>query len=51
MLEVCERFRMTIADYQALPPGERALYNQHTLIKLEAEAKRPPVFSFGTKGG
>jgi hypothetical protein len=41
MLEVCERFPKigTIADYQALPPGERALYNQYTLLKIEIETK------------
>ena len=35
MLEVCERFPKigTIADYMALPSGERALYNQYTLMK------------------
>jgi len=45
MLEVCERFPAigTIQNYQALPPGERALYNQYTLIKLEAEAKNLPL--------
>jgi hypothetical protein len=45
MLEVCQRFPKigTIEDYQALPPGERALYNQHTLKKLEAEAKTTAI--------
>ena len=49
MLEVCERFGLLIDAYQALPPGERALYNQYALMKLEAEARRPPVFTFGKK--
>jgi len=41
MLEVCDRFKMTIADYRALPKGERLLYEQYTLLKLEQEAKTP----------
>jgi len=41
MLEVCDRFGILISDYQALPPGERALYNQYARMKLEAEAKTP----------
>ena len=46
MLEVLERFKMTISEYQALPTGERALYNQYILIKLEENAKAPacPLF-------
>ena len=48
MLEVCERFPAigTIENYQALPPGERALYNQYVLLKLEEAAKTPacPLF-------
>jgi hypothetical protein len=43
MLEVCERFQMRISEYQALPPGERVLYDQYTLIKIEAEAKAPTL--------
>ena len=39
MLEVCQRFIMNIDEYQALPAGQRALYDQFTLIKLEEEAK------------
>lgn len=39
MFEVCERFNMRIEEYQRLSPGERALYNQYTLIKIEAESK------------
>ena len=58
MLEVLERFptigaidpRLTpIQNYLALPPGEKALYNQYALIKLEAEMRRPPVFTFGAR--
>ena len=58
MLEVLERFPAIgmlqpgltpIQNYQALPPGERILYDQYTLAKHEAEAKRPPVFTFGAK--
>lgn len=43
MLKVCERFPKigTITDYMALPPGERALYDQYTLDALEIEAKIP----------
>lgn len=43
MLKVCERFPQvgTITNYMALPPGERALYDQFTLDALEAEAKTP----------
>jgi hypothetical protein len=43
MIEVCERFNMRISEYQALPPGDRVLYNQYTLFKLEAEAKTPAL--------
>jgi hypothetical protein len=43
MLEVCERFSMRVSEYRALPPGERALYNQFTLLKLEEEAKKPYI--------
>jgi len=48
MLEVLERFPAigTVEGYLALPPGERALYNQYTLMKLENEAKTP-VLRFG----
>ncbi len=49
MLEVCERFGMRIDEYRNLAPGERILYDQYTLVKLEDEA-RTPVFKFG-KGG
>ena len=44
MLEVCDRFNMLIGEYQALPSGERALYNQYVIMKLEAEAKTPVLF-------
>ena len=45
MLKVCERFPKigTITDYMALPPGERALYDQYTLDALEAEARTPEL--------
>jgi len=49
MLEVCERFNMRMDEYLLLSPGERALYNQYTLKKLEKEAKTPAI-KFG-KGG
>ena len=51
MLEVCQRFPAigTIQTYQALPPGERALYDQYVLLKLEAEAKTPACPLFGKK--
>ncbi len=39
MLEVCERFNMRIAEYRALPIGEKALYNQYALLKLREEVK------------
>jgi hypothetical protein len=45
MLEVCERFRMTISEYQTLPVGERALYNQYVVLKHE-EAMKAPVCPF-----
>lgn len=49
MLEVCERFKMRISEYQALPLGEKALYNQYALIKLEFEAKAPACPIIGRK--
>lgn len=49
MLEVCERFNMRIDEYMSLPEGERVLYDQYTLVKLDIEAKTP-VIKFG-KGG
>jgi hypothetical protein len=53
MLEVCERFPRigTIANYQALPPGERALYNHHTLLKIEQEARSPAIRIDTTRKG
>lgn len=45
-MEVCERFRMTIPDYQSLPTGERILYDQYALFKLQ-EAAKTPVLKFG----
>jgi len=43
MLKVCERFPQIggIADYMALPPGEKALYEQYTLDAIHAESKVP----------
>jgi len=43
MLKVCERFPQigTVTNYLALPPGERALYDQYALDALETEAKTP----------
>jgi len=43
MLKVCDRFPQigTIEAYMALPPGERALYDQYTLDALQEEAKKP----------
>lgn len=43
MMKVCERFPQVgrIPDYMALPPGERALYDQYTLDAIQAEAKVP----------
>jgi hypothetical protein len=37
---------MRIAEYRELPVGERALYNQYALFKLETESKTPacPLF-------
>ena len=51
MLEVCERFPAigTIQNYQALPPGERALYNQYVLFKIEEAAKTPAINLFAPK--
>jgi hypothetical protein len=45
MLEVCERFPKigTIGDYMALSAGERAIYNQYTLLKIETEARTPAI--------
>jgi hypothetical protein len=41
MLEVCERFPAigTIETYMALSSGARAIYNQYTLLKIEAETR------------
>ncbi len=43
MLKVCERFPQLggIRDFLALPPGEKALYEQYTLAVLAEEAKTP----------
>ena len=54
MLEVLERFPQlgTIHDYRALPPGERALYSQYTLLKIEELRKSPAIkLDIGRKGG
>ncbi len=42
MLKVCERFPQIggIRDFLALPPGEKALYEQYTLAVLADEAKK-----------
>ena len=34
---------MRIGEYQALPPGERALYNQYALLILGEEARAPAL--------
>lgn len=41
MMEVINRFQAigTIEVYKALPVGERILYDQYTIAKLEDEAK------------
>lgn len=41
MLEVANRFPAigTIANYRALPLGERILYEQFALVKLEEELR------------
>jgi hypothetical protein len=48
MFEVLELFPQIggIQDYQALTPGEKILYNQYVLVKLEEKAKTPacPLF-------
>ena len=51
MFEVLERFPAigTIEQYRTLPPGEKILYDQYVLIKLEEEAKRPACALFGKK--
>lgn len=43
MMQVCERFPQIgrVADYLALPAGERALYDQYTLHAIREEAKQP----------
>lgn len=52
MMKVCERFPQIgrIVDYLALPPGERALYQQYTLDAIETEAKTP-VLKIDARGG
>lgn len=52
MMKVCERFPQlgSIADYMALPQGERAIYEQYTLDAIEAEM-RTPVLRFDARGG
>jgi hypothetical protein len=51
MLEVIERFPAigTIESYRALPPGQKVLYNQYTLLKLEEENKRVGCLMLGKK--
>jgi len=43
MMKVCERFPQIggIADYMALLPGEKALYEQYTLDAIQTESKAP----------
>ena len=48
MLEVCERFGMRIDEYRALPPGEKALYGQYALVKLEEAASMAMAMAAGT---
>ncbi|MFP3153137.1 hypothetical protein LQZ18_01640 [Lachnospiraceae bacterium ZAX-1] len=45
MLEVCERFPKIgdIPTYQALPIGERILYDRYALMKIEAETRTPAI--------
>ncbi len=52
MLRAMERFPQIggIAEYMALPLGEKALYEQYTLDAIETE-KKNPVFQFVVKGG
>ncbi|MCL2215392.1 MAG: hypothetical protein FWB91_00095 [Defluviitaleaceae bacterium] len=49
MMEVIAAFPAigTIEQYRKLPPGERILYDQYVLVKMEEEAKRfgCPLFS------
>lgn len=53
MMRVCEKFPQIggIREYLALPPGERALYQQYTLDALETEAKTPVLKIVSAKGG
>ena len=43
MMKVCEKFPQigTLDDYIALPPGEKAIYNQYVIYEMEQEAKTP----------
>jgi hypothetical protein len=41
MLEVCYAFNMRLCEYQALPAGEKMLYDQFVLVKLGEAAKVP----------
>ncbi len=52
MLQVIERFPQIggIAGYMALPPGEKALYEQYTLDAVHAEAQAP-VLKIDARGG
>jgi len=51
MLEVLERFPAigTIENFQALPPGQKAIYSQYVLLKLEEERRIPACPLFGKK--
>lgn len=50
---VCERFPQIggIQEYMALPPGERALYNQYTIYAVQQEAKRQKTQIIRLAGG
>lgn len=52
MLRVIERFPQIggIAEYMALPLGERSLYEQYTLDAIQAEAQAP-VLKIDARGG
>lgn len=53
MMKVCERFPQLgrIADYLALPQGERAIYEQYTLDAIETEAMAPVLRIKAVGGG
>ena len=53
MMLVCERFPQigTIRNYMALPPGDKALYNQYTIYALrqEAQQRKSQIIRIGYK--